>query len=262
MDRDESNMEVSMAPKFPAAGKAGAPPIGILLSLPSPEIAEIAVEAGFDWLFLDMEHGLLDVFSVQRLIQAVAGRVPCIIRAASHDGAAIAKALDTGADGLIFPHVNSAAEARDCVRAALYPPQGARSIGIARAQGYGARLAEAIAGDHKRISLIAQIEHIKSVRNIEEILVTAGLDALFIGPFDLSASLGIPGQVQDPSVLEAIGQVQTAARKFGIPAGIFAGGAEAARAAINAGFEYVCVSTDAFLFGAACRELCSVLRVS
>ncbi|MGD0784023.1 MAG: aldolase/citrate lyase family protein, partial [Candidatus Aminicenantales bacterium] len=173
---------------------------------------------------------------------------------------AIGKALDTGADGLIFPHVNSAAEARECVRAAQYPPEGARSVGIARAQAYGARLADAVAGENKRLTLIAQIEHIRAVRNIEEILETAGLDGVFIGPYDLSGSLGLPGRVQDPAVVEAIEIVRTAARKFGIPAGLFAGGIEAARTALDKGFEFVCVATDTLLFADAARRTLQALR--
>ncbi len=241
-------------------GSRNKSPLGTLLSLPSPEIAEIAAEAGFDWLFLDMEHGLLDPTAVQRMIQAVAGRIPCIVRVPTHEAIAIGKALDTGADGLIFPHVNSAAEARECVRAAQYPPEGGRSVGIARAQAYGARLAEAVAGDNQRLTLIAQIEHIRAVRNIEEILETAGLDAVFIGPYDLSGSLGLPGRVQDASVVEAIKIVRTAARKFGIPAGLFAGGSEAARAALDKGFDFVCVATDTLLFAEAARRMIADLR--
>lgn len=248
-----------MTRKF-LAGPRNKSPLGTLLSLPSPEIVEIAVDAGFDWLFLDMEHGLLDPVAVQRMIQAAAGRVPCIVRVPSHVAVAIGKALDTGADGLIFPHVDSAAEARACVRAALYPPEGERSVGIARAQGYGARLAEAVAGENGRVALIAQIEHIRAVRNIEEILEVSGLAAVFIGPYDLSASLGLPGQVQDPAVAESIEKVRTAARKFGIPAGIFAGGLEAARAALGRGFEFVCGATDTLLFAEAARRMVADLR--
>ena len=248
-----------MTRKF-LSGPRNRSPLGTLLSLPSPEIAEIAAQTGFDWLFLDMEHGLLDTAAVQRMIQAAAGRVSCIVRVPTHEAIAIGKALDTGADGLIFPHVNSAAEARECIRAAQYPPEGSRSVGIARAQAYGARLAEAVAEENKRLTLIAQIEHIRAVRNIEEILETAGLDAVFIGPYDLSASLGIPGRVQDAAVAESIEVVRTASRKFGIPVGIFAGGIEAARSAIGQGFDFVCVSTDTLLFADAARRMIADLR--
>jgi len=111
---------------------------GTLVSLPSPEIAEILAEAGFDWLFVDLEHSTLDVRSAQTVLQAVGGRVDCLLRVPLNDEIWIKKALDTGAAGIIVPQVNSADDARRAVRYSKYPPQGARSAGMARAHGYGA----------------------------------------------------------------------------------------------------------------------------
>ncbi len=236
------------------------PLIGTLLTLPSSEIAELVAGSGFDWLFLDMEHGLLDFAAAQRMIQAAAGRCPCIVRVPTNDGLLISKALDTGADGIIFPHVNSAAEAEACVRAAKYPPQGVRSIGIARAQGYGQRLADDIATANEKVFLIAQAEHIDAARAIDEILAVPGIDAVFIGPYDLSASLGIPGQVGAGSVAEAIETIRSAALRRGIPAGIFAGSAETAQSAIGRSFNFVCVATDTLLLADASRRLLAALR--
>ena len=236
------------------------PPIGTLLSLPSPEIAEVAAASGFDWLFLDMEHGLLDFVETQRMIQAVAGRCPCLVRVPTNDGPLISKSLDTGADGIIFPHVNSAAEAGACVRAAKYPPQGSRSIGIARAQGYGQRLAADIAKANATIFLTAQAEHIDAARAIDDILAVPGIDAVFIGPYDLSASLGIPGQVGAGPVTDAIESIRSAAMRRGIPAGIFAGTAEAAKEDIRQGFDFICVATDTLLLADASRRLLDTLR--
>ncbi|MHB8054324.1 MAG: HpcH/HpaI aldolase family protein [Candidatus Aminicenantales bacterium] len=233
---------------------------GILLSLPSPEIAEICASAGFDWLFLDMEHGLLDFQSVQRMIQAVAGKSACIVRVPANEPIWIAKALDTGADGLIFPHINRAEEARTAVAAARYSPEGSRSIGLARAQGYGARVAEALKRANKEIVLIAQAEHIDAAGNIEGILSVDGVDAVFIGPFDLSASLGLPGRTGDPRVREAIGRIGKACAARGIPSGIFGGDAQAARNAAGEGFSLICVSTDTLLLGGAARNLLAEVR--
>ena len=220
---------------------------GILLSLPSPEIAEICAEAGFDWLFLDMEHGLLDFEAVQRMIQAVAGRSACVVRVPANEPAWITKALDTGADGLIFPHINRAEEARAAVDAARYSPEGSRSIGLARAQGYGARVADCLKGANKEIVLVAQAEHIAAAGNIEDILSVEGVDAVFVGPFDLSASLGIPGQTSDPRVREAIGRIGKACASRRVPAGIFSRDALTARNAAAEGFSLLCVSTDTLL---------------
>lgn len=231
------------------------PLFGTLLSLPSPEIAEILAEAGFDWLFVDMEHGGFDIAGVQRVLQAVAGQIPCIVRVPQNEPNAIARALDAGADGLIFPHVNTAEEARACVAAALYPPEGGRSIGLARAQGYGARVAESLAGANRATVRIVQAEHILAARNIGEILAVPGIDAVFIGPYDLSGSLGKPGRTADPEVVDAIRKIRDAAAAAGIPAGIFVADADAGRRAAAEGFTLIAASTDARLLGQAAKRL-------
>jgi 2-keto-3-deoxy-L-rhamnonate aldolase RhmA len=202
-----------------------------------------------------MEHGGFDIAAVQRFLQAAAGRVPCIIRVPGHDPNLIARALDAGADGLIFPHVNTAAEARACVSAALYPPAGTRSIGLARAQGYGSRVAESLERADRATVRIAQAEHILAARNIAEILAVPGLDAVFIGPYDLSGSLGKPGRTSDPEVVEAVRTIWESAASAGIPAGIFAPDADAGRAAAADGFSLIAAATDALLLGRAAQIL-------
>ena len=237
------------------------PLFGTLLSLPSAAVAEIAAEAGFDWLFLDMEHGGFDTAGVQSALRAVAGRTPCIVRVPRNEPNAIARALDAGADGLIFPHVNTADEARACVEAALYPPEGARSIGLARAQGYGARVAESLAGANRGTVRIVQAEHILAAQNIGQILAVSGIDAVFIGPYDLSGSLGKPGRTADPEVVDAIRKIRNAAAAAGgIPAGIFVADAEAGRKAAAEGFSLIAAATDALLLGQAAKRLARALK--
>ena len=109
--------------------------LGTMLTLPSPEIAELMAMSGFDWLFMDMEHGLLDVVACQRMIQATAGKTACLIRVAENSEKEIKKALDIGAHGIIVPKVNSADEARAVVKYAKYAPQGQRGVGYSRAHG-------------------------------------------------------------------------------------------------------------------------------
>lgn len=222
------------------------PLIGTLLTLPSPEIAEICAGAGFDWLFIDMEHGLLDFAAAQRLIQA-AGSCPCIVRVPMNEPIWIAKALDTGAAGVIFPHINTPSEAREAIRAGRYPPAGTRSLGVARAQGFGSRVQHSVDHDNEAIVLVPQAEHIDAARHITEILATPGVDAVFIGPFDLSASLGKPGQIGDPEVQSAIRAIRDACAAASVASGIFVVDAESARQAVSDGYSLVCVATETLL---------------
>jgi 2-keto-3-deoxy-L-rhamnonate aldolase RhmA len=231
------------------------PLFGMLLSMPSPELAEILAGAGSDWLFIDMEHGLLHVEAVQRAVQAVAGACPCIVRVPDHEPITIAKVLDTGANGIIVPHVNSAEQARAAVSAAKYPPAGTRSIGAARAQGYGARLADAIARDNDATVVIAQVEHIDAVAEVEAIVRVPGVDAVFVGPFDLSASMGKPGDIGAPDVQGAIASVLAAANARGLPSGIFVVDGVAACRAAAEGHSLVCLGTDTLLIASAARRI-------
>jgi len=230
------------------------PLFGTLVSLPAPETAEILVDAGFDWLFVDMEHGALDIAGVRSVLRAVGGRTPCLVRVPRNEPNVIARALDAGADGLIFPHVNTPEDARRCVAAALYPPRGERSIGIARAQGYGAKIAESLVTANGDTVRVAQAEHILAAKNIAGILAVPGIDAVFIGPYDLSGSLGKPGETSDPEVGEAIRTIREAAAGAGIPAGIFVPDAASGRAAAAAGFALIAVATDALLLIRSARD--------
>ena len=232
---------------------------GTILTLPAPELAEIAAGAGFDWLFLDMEHGLLDIAGAQRMVQA-AGACPCLIRVPVNEPVWIKKAMDIGSAGLIFPNIKSAEEAARAVREAKYPPEGVRSVGIGRAHGYGARFAEYVASANLDTILVAQVEHIDGVGNIDDILGTPGVDAVFVGPFDLSASMGKPGRTGDTDVRGAIAAVRKACAARGVPAGIFAPDVGAARAALGEGFSFVCVGMDVTLYSGLASRLVKDLK--
>jgi 2-keto-3-deoxy-L-rhamnonate aldolase RhmA len=158
--------------------------IGTLLSLPSPELVEIASDAGFDWLFFDMEHGALEARDIQRLVQAA--REPCapLVRVPENREMWIKKALDTGAAGIIIPHVNSAEDAARAVHWSKYPPEGGRSVGFSRSNRYGTRFQESVESANAETVVIAQVEHIDGIRAIEAILDCSGVDAVFIGPYD------------------------------------------------------------------------------
>jgi 2-keto-3-deoxy-L-rhamnonate aldolase RhmA len=234
--------------------------IGTLLSLPSPELAEIAADAGFDWLFLDMEHGALGPTEVLRLVQAVPGPCACLVRIPENREMWVKKALDTGAAGIIVPHVNDAAEAARAVHWAKYPPEGGRSVGFSRANRYGARFQENVETANAATVVVAQVEHIDAVRGIDAILGVGGVDAVFIGPYDLSASLGKPGRIQDPDVREAIGTVAAACAARRVPVGIFAAGLDASAKALDEGYTLVCSGIDIGLYARAAGEVARGLK--
>ncbi len=238
----------------------GEPLLGTLLSLPSPEIAELLAQCGFDWLFLDMEHGLLDFAAVQRMVQAAGPACACLVRVPSADPNTIGKALDTGATGLVVPHVSSAAAAAAAVRSAKYPPLGDRSIGAARAQGYGRRLASAMAQGNDESIVVAQVEHVAALGQIDAMLDVQGVDAVFIGPFDLSASMGKPGEITAAEVRAAIDTLAGACAARGKPHGIFVVDGDAAREAFACGRSLVCVSSDTLLLADAASYLLSRAR--
>ena len=226
--------------------------LGTMLTLPSPELAEMISSCGYDWLFMDGEHGNLSTLDWQRMLQAVAGRSAAIIRVATNSEREIKKILDIGADGIIAPQVNTADEARHVVACCKYPPQGIRGVGLARAQGYGRDFAEYMETANDNIAVIVQAEHIDAVNNIDEIVQVEGIDAVFIGPYDLSASMGLMGQVEHPEVVEAIDRVGRACQRRDISLGYFGTTAESVQDYVHKGYHLICAGTDAgFVVGGA-----------
>jgi 2-dehydro-3-deoxyglucarate aldolase len=230
--------------------------LGTMLTLPSPELAEIISSCGYDWLFMDGEHGNLSTLDWQRMLQAVAGRSAAIIRVATNNEREIKKILDIGADGIIAPQVNTADEARHVVACCKYPPQGIRGVGLARAQGYGRSFADYMETANDSIAVIVQAEHIDAVNNIEQIVEVEGIDAVFIGPYDLSASMGLMGQVEHPEVVEAIDRVGRACQQRDISLGYFGTTAESVQDYARKGYHLICAGTDAgFVVGGAEKML-------
>ena len=218
--------------------------IGTLISIPVPEVAEIMAEVGYDWLFVDTEHGSFNARGAQGILQAVDHRCPCVIRIPSNDEVWIKKALDIGAAGIIAPGVNSAEEAERVVRLCKYPPRGRRGVGTGRAHGYGLQFNEYVANANDEIAVILQAENTSAVKNIADIVRVADVDAILIGPYDLSASIGKMGNINDAEVQAAISKITKTSQDAGVPLGIFAGSAESAKTYLQRGFTLVAISTD------------------
>ena len=191
------------------------PIIGSWITLNNPSIAEIMADAGFDWLCVDMEHSVTDYYEAQQLITAIQSKgIKAFVRVGENNTRIIKRILDAGADGIIVPSVNSAAEARKAVSAAKYPPIGTRGVGLARAQSYGFCFENYRDTKAKDIKVIVQIEHINAIKELDDILQTEGVDGTFIGPYDLSGSMGKPGQWDEPDVKEALRVYEATVEKY------------------------------------------------
>jgi 2-keto-3-deoxy-L-rhamnonate aldolase RhmA len=218
------------------------PKIGTLLTLDNPAVIEIARLAGFDWLWIDAEHGQFNDQTAALACAVNSGGPPAFVRLPDHSPTAIKRYLETGCDGIILPQVSTVAEVDAIADAALYPPRGRRSVGIARAQGYGATFAEYLR--NRSYSILVQIETVAGVANASAIAAHEAVDAVLIGPYDLSGSFGIPGEIAAPQVTEAIASVHALCRKAGKPCGIFAANAENARKYAASGFDLIAAGID------------------
>jgi 2-keto-3-deoxy-L-rhamnonate aldolase RhmA len=248
-----ASLATALSP-LPARLRAAEPLLGVLVSVRSPEVAEALTLAGAEWLFVDLEHSLIDIAAAQAIAQAVARRAYTVLRVAANAPEHIQRALDTGCDGVIVPMIRSVAEARAAIAAARYPPLGARSVGIGRAHGYGYHFAEAIRTANDHTALILQIEHIDAVECVEAIVALEGVDGVFVGPYDLSGSLGVLGEIGHPRVVAAIERVRAACRAQGMPLGIFCATAEQAAAELSLGATFTTLGTDLGLMTRALKD--------
>lgn len=248
-----------MSASFHERLRRGDPLIGTIVAIGSTDAVEVLAASGFDWLFIDAEHSPLSPATVQQMVLA-ARDVPCVVRLPANDEVFLKQALDAGAAGIIVPLVNSAAEAASVVRRAKYPPQGMRGVGTSRALGYGYGIADYVARANRETVVIVQAEHIEAVQAIDDIVAVPGLDGIFVGPFDLSASMGKPGLVNDPDVVAAIDKVAAAARRAGLPLGYFGVSPETVGPWMARGFSFVACGVDLMMLGMKARETVAALR--
>jgi len=239
--------------------RAGDVLVGPMVTLSSPEVVELLAQVGFDWLFLDSEHTPMEPPQIQAMLQA-AGTTPCIVRVPSSEPTRIGKALDAGAAGIIVPQVNSAEQARQVVAAARYAPAGNRGRGLARAHRYGFKLQEYAATANDTVAVIVQAEHRDAVDVIGDIVKVEGIDAVLIGPYDLSSSFGRPGDVEHPEVRDAIDRVRAACVEAGMTVGMFGLSAEAVNPYISKGFTLITAGIDVLLLGNAATALLAAIK--
>ena len=245
--------------QFRARLLAGELLIGPVVTLPAPEVTEILAGNGFDWLFIDAEHSPMGMRDAQALLQAAGPGCPCLVRVPAGEEVWIKKALDIGAAGLIIPQVHSAEQAERVVNLCKYPPRGSRGVGVARAQGYGSRFAGYVATANEQLAVILQAESAEAVRNIGAIAGVPGIDAVLVGPYDLSASLGKPGEFSDPDVRGAITRVTETCLNAGVRLGTFGADASAVRPFIDQGYTLIAAGMDTLFLSGAANDLLSTL---
>ena len=187
------------------------------ISYREPAIAETFAKAGFDFIAIDMEHTTITTDQANRIITGAQSEgVTCLPRPVSHNNDYIKPLLEAGSDGLIIPEVNTASEIEELVRLQKFPPLGQRSYGVNRAHGYGFDFKPYIETWNESSIFIIQVESITAVENIEELVNVRGLDAVMVGPYDISGSLGVPGETNHPKVREAAKHVVEVCAKAGI----------------------------------------------
>jgi 2-dehydro-3-deoxyglucarate aldolase len=233
--------------------------IGTLISLPSPEVTELLASSGFDWLFIDAEHGAFNPQQVQSMLQA-AGQCPCVVRVPSGDEVWIKKALDIGSDGIIVPQVHTPEQARKIISYCKYSPQGSRGVGIGRAHHYGLGFEYYIKNANRHTAVILQAESRQAIENIDEIIALEGIDAILIGPYDLSASLGKIGQVNDVEVTNAIDRIAEACNQASVRLGFFGVNAAAVKPYIKKGFTLITVGVDCLFLNKSAADTLAEVR--
>lgn len=237
--------------------------IGSWITLGSPNIAEIMAQAGFEWLTIDMEHSVITIDDAQKLIQVIegCGIIP-LVRVGENNPNLIKRVMDAGAYGVIVPMVNTRDQAEAAVRSVKYPPVGTRGVGLARAQGYGFDFDDYAQTVNEQSVVIVQVEHIESVRNLESILSVDGVDGCIIGPYDLSGSLGVPGNFTHPDVLAALKRVEQVCKTMKVPLGMHVIQPDYRLVIESAkkGYTFIAFSLDSLFLGTSCREQIKSLR--
>ena len=237
--------------------------IGSWITFGDPAVAEIMARAGFDWLTLDMEHGSLSSDQAQQIIRTIElCGIPPLVRVMENNPELIKKYMDMGAHGVIVPLVNSRNDAEKAVNAVKYPPKGTRGVGLARAQHYSLDLESYMNWNQEKSIVIVMIEHIRAVENLESIMGVEGIDGMFIGPYDLSGSLGHPGQFEHPAVLEAMEEIYRKAKESGCLIGqhIVKPDSQGVFEAIDRGVQFIGFSDDFLYLGEYCRKQLGEIR--
>jgi len=243
--------------------KEGKNVFGPFMKLTDPAVVEIMGFAGFDFVIIDAEHGPISMQNAQNMIRAAESvNITPIIRVGSNDEALILRALDIGAQGIEIPQINSKSDAVRVVKSVKYFPQGERGVcRYVRAANYSSMdKFNYFKSANKETMIIAHIEGVEGINNLDEILSVSGIDVIFIGPYDLSQSLGIPGQVNDPLVVEKMKEVVLKCIQNKVAVGTFADDVETAKSWVSLGVQYMTFSVDVGILYEASKKIVEKLK--
>jgi 2-dehydro-3-deoxyglucarate aldolase len=238
--------------------------LGSWLTINHQSVVEIMATAGFEWLCIDIEHSAISISDVLNLIGHIQGNgMQALVRVNENNPVIIKQVMDAGADGVIVPMVNSVQDAEKAVASVRYPSKGSRGVGLSRAQNYGIGFPEYQEWLKNDVVIIAQIEHINAVNELSGILDVQGIDGVIVGPYDLSASMGHPGQFDRDDVVEALKRVDKICLEKGRPLGfhVISSDHQKTLEKIDAGYTFLAVSLDFFFLGdLARREMVSLKK--
>jgi len=235
---------------------------GSWITLGNTSIPEIMLKDGeFDWLVIDLEHSVIDYQKMQELIQVISScGVKSYVRITSNNKDMIKRAMDAGANGVIVPMVITLQDAVDAVDAVKYPPKGSRGVGLARAQGYGFNFEEYNKWQDENSEVIIQLEHKDTINNLDLILKYDAINGYIIGPYDLSASMGQPGNFNIIKDIEE--KALKIARKYHKIAGyhVIKPDANAVKEKIKGGYNFIGVSLDTMFLGTKCQDVMKEIK--
>ncbi|MBE0478696.1 aldolase [Candidatus Aerophobetes bacterium] len=243
--------------------KEGRVVYGPFVKITDPATVEIAAYSGFDFVIIDLEHGPHSIEGAQNLIRAAElSDITPVVRVLENNPTHILRALDIGAQGIEVPHISNKEDARKTVRAARFSPQGERGLcRFVRAANYSSVPSdEYIPKENEEIVVIVHIEGVEGVKNLRDILEVEGIDIIFLGPYDLSQSCGVPGKVDHPAVAEKMEEAVRIAKEAGVKTGTFVDNLEQAKRWKKAGVQYISFSVDVGIYYEACSQIVKRLK--
>ncbi len=245
--------------------KNNEPTIGAWITINHPTIAEIYANAGFDWVVVDLEHSVITIGEAENLIRVIelSGSIP-LVRLTSNDSDQIKRVMDAGAHGIIVPMIKTKQDVENAIKSLKYPPSGERGVGLARAQHWGNKFNEYLKWLENDSIIIVQIEHIDAVNNLDEIFSLNGISGYIIGPYDLSSSMGVPGDFTNPEFIQTIERIKSKAKKYNLCGGIHVvePNTNELQQRIDEGYGFIAYSLDTRMLDSVSRNALSIIKSS